>query len=217
MCPTCENRFCHVQLAGNSLESLTSYVLKRYLKECSVVEPLHVIKSEATSFALVHFASQTDAATFYHVYCIQKKLICIRLEDVEVNPSLIGNQPVDYSTFQVQPRISSSTEVICRCRRFNGSNNTTTTTGNVDDELDSNTDTTTTADTTTTNAGTTTTTNANTNAAINDDDEWDVDIQNLKVKYTQALKRKELEMEKVADEISKLQKKLRYLEDMERL
>lgn len=107
--------------------------------------------------------------------------------------------------------------MICRCRHFNGSNNTATTTGNVDDVLDSNSDTTTTADTTTTNAGTTTTTNANTNAAINDDDdEWDVDIQNLKVKYTQALKRKELEMEKVADEISKLQKKLRYLEDMER-
>ncbi|KAL9538366.1 hypothetical protein PS6_011576 [Mucor atramentarius] len=133
------------------------------------------------------------------------------MEDVEVNPSLIGNQPVDYSTFQVQPRISSSTEVICRCRHFNGSNNTTTTIGNVDEELDSNTDT-----TTTTAANTTT--NANNNAAINDDDdEWDVDIQNLKVKYTQALKRKELEMEKVADEISKLQKKLRYLEDMERL
>lgn len=102
----------------------------------------------------------------------------------------------------MQPRISSSTEVICRCRHFNGSNNSTTTTtiGNVDQELDDSN-----ADTTTTAADTTTTTNANTNAAINDDDdEWDVDIQNLKVKYTQALKRKELEMEKVADEISKL-------------
>lgn len=119
----------------------------------------------------------------------------------------------------MQPRISSSTEVICRCRHFNGTNNTTTTAGNVlDDELDSNTDdtTTTTANNTTTNADTTTSTNANTNA-INNDDEWDVDIQNLKIKYTQALKRKELEMEKVAGEISNLRKKLRYLEDMERL
>ncbi|KAL7331037.1 hypothetical protein PS15p_203285 [Mucor circinelloides] len=131
------------------------------------------------------------------------------MEDVEVNPSLIGNQPVDYSAFQVQPRISSSTEVICRCRHFNGSSNNSTTTtsiGNVDEELDDSN-----ADTTTTAADTTTTTNANTNAAINDDDdEWDVDIQNLKLKHTQALKRKELEMEKVADEISKLQKKLRF-------
>ena len=113
----------------------------------------------------------------------------------------------------MQPRISSSTEVICRCRHFNGTNNTTTTAGNVlDDELDSNTD-----DTTITTANnTTTSTNANTNA-INNDDEWDVDIQNLKIKYTQALKRKELEMEKVAGEISNLRKKLRYLENMERL
>ncbi|EPB91698.1 hypothetical protein HMPREF1544_01409 [Mucor circinelloides 1006PhL] len=86
------------------------------------------------------------------------------MEDVEVSPSLIDNEPVDYSTFQVQPRISSSTEVICRCRHFNGTN-TTTTTGNVlDDELDSNIDTTTNVDTTTT------TTDANTNAINNDDE-----------------------------------------------
>ncbi|CAO0799195.1 unnamed protein product [Mucor circinelloides] len=87
------------------------------------------------------------------------------MEDVEVSPSLIDNEPVDYSTFQVQPRISSSTEVICRCRHFNGTNTTTTTTGNVlDDELDSNIDTTTNVDTTTT------TTDANTNAINNDDE-----------------------------------------------
>ncbi|KAL7311868.1 hypothetical protein PS15m_009581 [Mucor circinelloides] len=178
MCLTCQNRFCHVQLAGNSLESVTSDVLKKYLKECSVVKPLHVIKREATSFALVHFATEADAATFYYTYCTQKKRICIRMEDVKVNPCLIDNQPVDYSTFQVEPRVSSSTEVICRCRHVNGTN-TTTTTGN----------------------------------AL--DDEWAVDVQNLKLKCTKALKRKELEMEKVAGEISKLRKKLRYLEDME--
>ncbi|GAN04429.1 hypothetical protein MAM1_0063d03889 [Mucor ambiguus] len=64
--------------------------------ECSVVKPLHVIKRGANSFALVHFATEIDAATFYYIYCTQKKRICIRIEDVKVNPSLIDNHPVNY-------------------------------------------------------------------------------------------------------------------------
>jgi len=49
-----------------------------------------------SSFALIHFESELDASTFYYVYCIQKKLICKRLEGIRVNPSLSNKQPINY-------------------------------------------------------------------------------------------------------------------------
>ncbi len=51
------------------------------------------------SFALIHFATEIDASTFYHIYCLQKKVVCPKLEGVTFNPSLIGNQPVIYVSF----------------------------------------------------------------------------------------------------------------------
>ncbi|KAG2183179.1 hypothetical protein INT43_006174, partial [Umbelopsis isabellina] len=81
--------------------------LKKYLLECSVVKPLHVIKEVQKSFALVHFASEADAATFYHIYCREK------------NPTMLISHfnPVFKSKFEVQPRFASSTGVFCRCLR----------------------------------------------------------------------------------------------------
>ena len=40
-------------------------------------------------WALVHFRTEDDAATFYHIYGRNKKVVCRRLEDVVVNPALI--------------------------------------------------------------------------------------------------------------------------------
>ncbi|KAI7899481.1 uncharacterized protein BX663DRAFT_489148 [Cokeromyces recurvatus] len=45
----------------------------------------------------VHFATEIDAAKFHHIYCVQKKVVCIRIEDVI-------------------PRIISSTKVLYRYR-----------------------------------------------------------------------------------------------------
>ncbi|KAI7897442.1 uncharacterized protein BX663DRAFT_490885 [Cokeromyces recurvatus] len=97
MCETCGNRKCHVQLCGDSIRDMKSERLKQILKECSIVKPLHVIKTEQKNFALIHFESELDASTFYYVYCIQKKLICNRLEGIGVNPSLLDNKPINYA------------------------------------------------------------------------------------------------------------------------
>ncbi|KAI8642307.1 hypothetical protein BD408DRAFT_366946 [Parasitella parasitica] len=122
MCETCGNRKCHVQLCGDSITGIKSERLKQILKECSIVKPLHVIKTEQKNFALIHFESELDASTFYYVYCIQKKLICKRLEGIGVNPSLLDNKPINYSNFQVQPRISSSSKLMCHCSIALGTN-----------------------------------------------------------------------------------------------
>lgn len=53
----------------------------------------------ASRVALIHFASELEASTFYHVHCIQKKLVCKRLEGVTVNPSLLNNKPITYVRF----------------------------------------------------------------------------------------------------------------------
>ena len=45
---------------------------------------------------MVHFASELDAAIFYYIYCIKSKVVCKRIKDIAVNPSLINNQPVTY-------------------------------------------------------------------------------------------------------------------------
>ncbi|KAG2207074.1 hypothetical protein INT46_003609 [Mucor plumbeus] len=280
MCSTCANRKCHVQLAGNSLERINGEALKKYLLECSLVKPLHVIKHEANRFALVHFASELDAAIFYYIYCIKSKVVCKRIKDIAVNPSLINNQPVTYSKFQVQPRITSSTGVFCRCRcdqseTFIANSNSTITTTNTDvnsntatvlkatastsdgelytnttTDANSNSNTTTNpSDTanisddglvtstttdanininTTTdvniNSNTTTDTNTNTNTNINTttnasttNDDLDINIENAKLKLTRTLKRKVQEMERLSEEISKLQKKIRYLEEFQNL
>ena len=42
-----------------------------------------------SSWALVHFKDTLDAATFYNIYGITKKVVCMRLADVVVNPALI--------------------------------------------------------------------------------------------------------------------------------
>ncbi|KAI9473997.1 MAG: hypothetical protein EXX96DRAFT_580166 [Benjaminiella poitrasii] len=133
MCITCNNRKCHVQMSGCCLKGTSNDLLKRYMIECSIIKPIHVVKKETDSFALVHFATEIDASTFYHIYCLQKKVVCPRLEGVTVNPSLIGNQPVIYSSFRVQPRIISSTRILCRCPPNNTGNaniNTSTTNSN---------------------------------------------------------------------------------------
>ncbi|KAF1804598.1 hypothetical protein V8B55DRAFT_1498904 [Mucor lusitanicus] len=89
-----------------------------------MVPPIHIIKKDDDSFALVHFATEVYASTFYHVYAVQDKVLCPRLGNVKVNPSLMNNQSVVYNAFQVQPRISSSKRILCSCPPDNTGNTT---------------------------------------------------------------------------------------------
>ncbi|KAI9363687.1 hypothetical protein BD770DRAFT_196930 [Pilaira anomala] len=45
----------------------------------------------------------------------KKSLYAKRLEGTIVNPSLLNNKPVNYSNFQAQPRIGSSSKLMCHC------------------------------------------------------------------------------------------------------
>ncbi|KAI9273958.1 hypothetical protein EDC94DRAFT_593307 [Helicostylum pulchrum] len=73
MCITYNNRKCHVQMSGCSMKGARNERLKMQMIECSVVKPIHVVKKETDCFALLHFETEVDASTFYHIYCIQKK------------------------------------------------------------------------------------------------------------------------------------------------
>ncbi|KAI9005422.1 hypothetical protein CLU79DRAFT_781792 [Phycomyces nitens] len=42
--------------------------------------------------------------------------LCQRPTGLMVNPSLLGNRPVVYTTFQVQPRLTASSRLLCNCR-----------------------------------------------------------------------------------------------------
>ncbi|CAO3654658.1 unnamed protein product [Mucor fragilis] len=132
MCSTCNNRKCHVQVTGISLIDLTNYALRGLLQECCIIKPLHIIKKKEESFALVHFETEVDAATFYYVYRTQDKVLCPRLNSLTINPSLINNQPVTYNTFQIQSRIISSSRYLCRCSAAT-MNQSTDATGTIDD------------------------------------------------------------------------------------
>ncbi|KAI8879577.1 hypothetical protein K501DRAFT_276428 [Backusella circina FSU 941] len=82
-------------------------------------------------FALLHFKTELEASTFYHVYCIQKTIVYKKLKGVYINPSLLFNEnSLIYNTFQAQPRMSSS-NMICSCPaitpNINPSSNTTAT------------------------------------------------------------------------------------------
>ncbi|KAG2231362.1 hypothetical protein INT48_007501 [Thamnidium elegans] len=161
--------------------------------ECSIVKPIHVVKKEADSFALIHFETEIDASTFYHIYCLQKKVVCPRLEGVTVNPTLIGNQPVIYSSFQVQPRITSSKKILCRCPPNN--------TGN------SNSDPASITDSSNSNLNTPASNTINANATGSTVDDWRDDIEVTKLKIRNSIKRK-------SEEIADLQKRLRILEQI---
>ncbi|KAI8883714.1 hypothetical protein K501DRAFT_218972 [Backusella circina FSU 941] len=193
--------------------------LKQILKECSIVKPLHVIKTEQKNFALIHFESELDASTFYYVYCIQKKLICNRLEGVGVNPSLLDNKPINYSNFQVQPRISSSSKLMCHCSIALDTNTSNDSTASFSNNSTSNTnpsnrniDTPVTSTTDTNNhessiASTNTNPNTTASTITSTSDDYNEDIEKAKTKIKEQIKRK-------LQEVEVLQKKLRRLEDL---
>ncbi|CAO0799397.1 unnamed protein product [Mucor circinelloides] len=215
MCETCGNRKCHVQLCGDSITDMKNEQLEQILKECSIVKPLHVIKTEQKNFALIHFESELDASTFYYVYCIQKKLICKRLEGIRVNPSLSNKQPINYSNF----RISSFSKLMCHCSialdtntsndstasfSNNPTSNTNPSNRNIDTPVIS------TADTNN-HESSTSSTNANPNTTASTitstSDDYNEDIEKAKSKIKEQIKRK-------LQEVEVLQKKLRRLEDL---
>ncbi|CAO3620812.1 unnamed protein product [Mucor hiemalis] len=247
-------------MSDSNLIGSSSELLKRYMLECSMIKPIHVVKKEAdSSFALTHFKTEVDASTFHHIYCLQKKAVCPRLGEVKVNPSLIGNQHVKYSSFQVQPHITSSKKILCRCPHLNTANSnsnhtsitnsndtsvgpsastTTTNTATTNSNSNSNpssitksndtsadpsvsTTTTTTATTNSnsnsnlksvtnssnSNFNTPTSNTINTNATESTVDDWRDDIEAVKLKIRNSIKRK-------SKEIAELQKRLKIFEQI---
>ncbi|KAI7898597.1 uncharacterized protein BX663DRAFT_442718, partial [Cokeromyces recurvatus] len=120
-------------------------------------------------------------------------VVCPRLEAVMVNSNLIGNQPVIYSSFQVQPRIVSSTRILCRYPP-NNTDNTNSNPASITNQNYSN-----------LNIPTSNTTNANATESTVDD--WRDDIERAKLKIRNSIKRK-------SEGIANLQKRLRILEQM---
>ncbi|KAI8973358.1 hypothetical protein BDF20DRAFT_989349 [Mycotypha africana] len=163
-------------MSGCDLIGLSNELLKRYMLECSMIKPIHVVKKKANSFALIHFKTEIDASTFYHIYCLQEKAVCPRLEEVKVNPSLIGSHPVIYSSFQVQRRITSSSKFLCRCPPINTGNSNSNPTSNTNSNDTS-------ADP---SASTTINSNSNSNLKFitnsNNIDDWHDDIEAAKLK-----------------------------------